>query len=46
MEKHKYCPECCCETLHFQAKLFPDEDDSPLIWVCTICNEGTDLVSN
>ena len=25
-------------------KLFPDEDDSPLVWVCSSCNEEVDHV--
>jgi len=44
MEENRYCPECCWDTLHAAVDLFPDEVDSPLVWMCTVCLEENSLV--
>lgn len=43
MEEKRYCPECCTETMQGACALFPDEVDSPLVWVCSVCNEEVDI---
>lgn len=43
MEEKRYCPECCTETMQGACALFPDEVDSPLVWVCSACNEEVDI---